>query len=31
MDRSLRRYHPLQEKPQNLLAGRFAFGLLLDD
>ncbi len=25
------RYHPLQEKPQNVLAGRFAFGLPLDD
>ena len=25
------RYHPLQEKPQNVLAGRFAFGLALDD
>lgn len=25
------RYHPLQEKPQNVLAGRFALGLPLDD
>jgi len=25
------RYHPLQEKPQNVLAGRFAFGLPLDE
>ena len=25
------RYHPLQEKPQNVLAGRFGFGLPLDD
>ena len=25
------RYHPLQEKPQNLLAGRFGLGLPLDD
>jgi len=25
------RYHPLQEKPQNVLAGRFSFGLPLDD
>jgi alkylation response protein AidB-like acyl-CoA dehydrogenase len=25
------RYHPLQEKPQNVLAGRVAFGLPLDD
>jgi alkylation response protein AidB-like acyl-CoA dehydrogenase len=25
------RYHPLQEKPQNVLAGRYAFGLPLDD
>ncbi len=25
------RYHPLQEKPQNVLAGRFSFGLPLED
>ena len=25
------RYHPLQDKPQNVLAGRFVFGLPLDD
>ena len=25
------RYHPMQEKPQNVLAGRFALGLPLDD
>lgn len=25
------RYHPLQEKPQNVLAGRFGLGLPLDD
>jgi alkylation response protein AidB-like acyl-CoA dehydrogenase len=25
------RYHPLQEKSQNVVAGRFAFGLPLDD
>ena len=25
------RYHPMQEKPQAVLAGRFAFGLPLDD
>jgi alkylation response protein AidB-like acyl-CoA dehydrogenase len=25
------RFHPLQEKPQNVLAGRFALGLSLDD
>jgi alkylation response protein AidB-like acyl-CoA dehydrogenase len=25
------RYHPLQEKPQNVQAGRFAFGLPIDD
>jgi alkylation response protein AidB-like acyl-CoA dehydrogenase len=25
------RYHPLQEKPQNVLAGRFSLGLPLDD
>ena len=25
------RYHPLQEKPQTVLAGRFAFGLPLDE
>ena len=25
------RYHPLQEKPQNVIAGRFSFGLPLDD
>lgn len=25
------RYHPLQEKPQNVLAGRFSFGLPFED
>jgi len=25
------RYHPLQDKPQNVLAGRYGFGLPLDD
>jgi len=25
------RYHPLQEKPQNVMAGRFSFGLPLDE
>lgn len=25
------RYHPLQDKPQNILAGRYGFGLPLDD
>jgi acyl-CoA dehydrogenase len=25
------RYHPMQEKPQTVLAGRFALGLPLDD
>ena len=25
------RYHPLQEKPQNVLAGRFSFGLPVED